>query len=168
MEMKGRSFLTTLPAVSLDEDLVRLPQVDVVICDDYVYLGTNFNYSGLFQKAIGKQMTQTREVTLVLLQKIQTLHLLWDIQCELFDRSVAPVLLHGSEVYDFDNIENVESFHKWYLKFMLKLKSQMPAPMVYGEAGCTELGLVVKCHMIKSWASITQKKNSEVKWCVLV
>ena len=66
-------------------------KLDVV--DDYIYLGTTFNYNGSFSKAITKQVNQARRAMFTLICKAKKLCLPLDIQCELFDQLVVPILL---------------------------------------------------------------------------
>ena len=66
----------------------------IEVCDDYTYLGTLlYNYNGKFTKAIDKQVTQARRAMYSLKAKAQHLNLPIDIQCDLFDVFVTPILL---------------------------------------------------------------------------
>ena len=53
------------------------------VTDSYIYLGTNLNYNGLFNKAITKQVNQSRRAMFNLTTKARKLALPIDIQCEL-------------------------------------------------------------------------------------
>ena len=77
----------------------------IKVVDDYVYLGVKFNYNGSFKKAIAKQVTQARKALFGMLSKARSLVLPIDIQCELFDKTVLPVVLYGSEVWGFEDIK---------------------------------------------------------------
>ena len=72
---------------------------EIDFLNDYVYLGTTFNYNGLFNKAICKQIIQARQAMYNLIAKAKKLYLPVDIQCELFDQLVTPILLYGSETW---------------------------------------------------------------------
>ena len=67
----------------------------IEICDDYTYLGVNFNYNGKFMKAINIQISQARKAMFALLAKVTKLHLPIDISLDLFDKLVLPILLYG-------------------------------------------------------------------------
>ena len=60
---------------------------------NYTYLGVVFNFNGLFNKAIGKQIAQARKAMFGLLEKAKILKLPIDLTCDLFDKVVLPVLL---------------------------------------------------------------------------
>ena len=124
------------------------------ICDDYIYLGTQFNYNGSFVKAQKKQITQARKAAFVLIKKIQCLQLPLDTQCELFDQLVVPILLYGSEVWGFKVDEAVERFHKWFMKYILKLKVRTPSSMIYGELGRYNIKVQIQCRMVNFWARL--------------
>ena len=124
------------------------------ICDDYIYLGTQFNFNGSFTKAQNKQITQARKAAFVLIKKIQCLQLPLDTQCELFDQLVVPILLYGSEVWGFRVNDSVERFHRWFMKYILKLKIRTPSNMVYGELGRCPLKVNIQCRMVNFWARI--------------
>ena len=72
-------------------------KLDVV--DEYVYLGVKFNYNGNYNKMIAKQITQARKALYCMLTKVRKLQLPIDIQCQLFDHLVLPILIYGSEVW---------------------------------------------------------------------
>ena len=62
----------------------------VEVVDEYVYLGTTFNYNNKFRKAQVKQINQARRAMYSLLSKTYQLHLPMDILIELFDQLVLP------------------------------------------------------------------------------
>ena len=71
--------------------------------DDYVYLGTTFNYNGTFNKAKSKQALQAKKDTFSLITKIKQLNLTFETAVELFERLIIPVLLYGSEIWGYEN-----------------------------------------------------------------
>ena len=74
--------------------------IDVV--DDYVYLGTTFNYNGTFNKAKSKQVLQAKMATFSLMTKIKQLNLTLETSVELFERLIIPVLLYGSDIWGYE------------------------------------------------------------------
>lgn len=70
--------------------------IDVV--DDYVYLGTTFNYNCLFHKAKNKQIALVKRASYSLLQKIIKHCLPFDICLDLYDKFIIPIMLYGCEV----------------------------------------------------------------------
>ena len=92
----------------------------VEVKPDYVYLGVTFNYDGSFKKAIEKQITQARKAMYALLHKAKIIRLPFDIIFELYEQCVIPVLLYGSEVWGFENLDSAEIFHRKIFKLVLK------------------------------------------------
>ena len=105
----------------------------IQIVEDFDYLGIKFNYNNKVKKSINKQVTQARRAMFSLISKARKLNLPIDIQLELFDQLVRPILLYGCEVWAFGDISYVEKF---YLKFciqLLRLRTSTANCMIYGE-----------------------------------
>lgn len=130
------------------------------IAEDYNYLGTLYNYNAKFQKAIKKQVDQGRRAMFGLIAKCKKLNLPIDIQIELFDQLVLPVLLYGSEVWGFEKITMIENFYTRFLKSILKVKKNTANCMVYAEMGKCQILKTVETRMVNYWHSlITGDKN---------
>ena len=102
-----------------------------------------------------------------LLSKSRSLNLPIDIQIDLFDKLVVPILLSGCEMYGFENIEIIERLYVKYLKYILGLKTSTPTYMVYGETGCFPLNIQIKCKIVSFWTRILcshQEKLSYVMY----
>lgn len=54
----------------------------------------------------------------------------FDIQLDLFDKVVLPVLLYSCKIWGYENIDVIERVHLRFLKHILK--SSTPSFMVYG------------------------------------
>ena len=140
-------------------------QLDVV--SDYVYLGTKFNYNGSFNKAIAKQVNQAKRALYSLKTKALKLNLPVDIQCELFDKMIVPILLYGCEVWGFQKLDAIESFHKKFLKNLLRVNKSTANCMAYGELGRTSLESVVEQRMVNFWIHLTEGKQSKLTSTIL-
>ena len=126
--------------------------IDVV--DDYVYLGVTFNYNGSFRKAMDKQISQAKKAMFLLLQKVKILHLPLDIIIELFDVCVVPVLLYGSEIWGFENVANIDIFHRNFLRLLLNSYQFTPKCMLYGESNSIDMTTRINVKMISFWNKI--------------
>ena len=89
--------VTKFPNFFLDAE-----EIDVK--DDCIYLGVTFNFNVFFKNAIDKLVTQARKAMFALLKKSRILCLPVDIVCNLFDVCVVPILLYGTEVRRFENL----------------------------------------------------------------
>ena len=134
----------------------------VEIVDDYIYLGVTFNYNGSFAKAIEKQISQARKAMFSMLTKARRLQLPVDLQIELFEKTVVPVLLYGCEVWGCANISDIEIFYRSFLKIVLKLGRSTPNCMIYGETGTVQLEYTIVKRMIMFWFRISEDKNSKI------
>ena len=65
-----------------------------------------------------------------LLRKIKKLSLPVDMQIDLFNKTVKPILLYGCEVCGFGNNDMLERVQLKFLKYILKLKKI--DPLKYG------------------------------------
>ena len=68
-----------------------------------------------------------------LLRRSRQLDLPIDLQLELFDYLIMPILLYGCEIWGFENITMIEKIHLKYLKYILGLKQSTPTCMVLGK-----------------------------------
>jgi len=138
----------------------------VEVVDEYTYLGVVFNYNNTLKKAQDKQIIQAKRAMYSLIIKSRKLRLPLDIQVELFDRIVVPVLIYGSEVWGFENIAQIEALHAQYCKQLLRLRKSTMNSMALGELGRFEISLMVKERMVNYWFRTISGK--EVKYSTTV
>ena len=101
--------------------------------DTFTYLGTLFNYNGLFTKntqyLAGKGVKAMHSLFSLLKDK----HLSLSVICNLFDTCVSPILSYGSEVWGFHKGLELERIHKKFMKRILNLNITANDAAVYGE-----------------------------------
>ena len=114
---------------------------DYFTCNVGVRQGENLSPLVLFAiygnyKKMTKQITQARKA-LCCVNKGQevTVTVPIDIQCRLFDHLVLPILLYGSEVWGYEDLLQVEVFHRKFLRLILHVNRCTPDCMIYGETG---------------------------------
>jgi hypothetical protein len=86
-----------------------------------------------------------------------------DIQLELFDTMVLPVVMYGCEVWGFVKNNILESFCLQFLKILLGLKKSTPNCTLYGELGRYSIDIFfIKCRMIAFWQRIVCNRQDKI------
>ena len=78
-----------------------------------------------------------------LLRKIICLNLLFDVQIDLFNKIVKPVLVYGCEIWGFGNLDILERVRLRFYKYFT-LKTSTPSVMIYGELGILPLWIDIQ------------------------
>ena len=116
--------------------------------DSLVFLGILFTYNGRFLKNSKILLDQVRTAMFSVLRKSKKLFLPVDIQLQLFDSMVAPVLMYGSEFSGFERSNVLESLCLQFNKYILKAKKTTPNIILYGELGRYPVEILIKSRMI--------------------
>jgi len=72
---------------------------------------------------------------------------------------VEPILLYGSEIWGYENLEILGRVHLQFCKLILNLRLFTPNLMVYGELGRHPLNIRVQLRMISFWCKLIQNEN---------
>ena len=124
------------------------------IVTEYKYLGIYFSRSGSFNIAKKHIANQGKKALYALLKRSKQLCLPIDLQIELFNKLVKPILLYGSEVWGYGNIEIIERVHLKFLKHILKAKTSTPNSIIYGETGEMPLSIDIQTRQISYWSKL--------------
>ena len=136
-----------------------LQGVRLEIVDDYSYLGICFKYNGYFAKAKQHLVDQAQKALFSIYQKIRNNSIPVHIQLKLFDSLVEPILLYGSEIWGYENLQIIEKVHLQFCKQILNVKKSTPNFMVYGELGRLPLEIQVKLRMVSFWSKLVHDEN---------
>ena len=132
----------------------------IEVISDYIYLGITMNFNNKFNKAIKKQLDQGRKALFSMLVKTKKLNMPIDIECNLFEKLVFPILLYGCEIWGFHCVNMLETFYIKFLKKILHLRPSTPSCMVYGEVGKLPLQVTVDKRMINYWIRLLNKDST--------
>ena len=95
----------------------RLDGNILAIADCFKYLKVR-----TFYKARKHSYDQARKAMHLLLKRIRTFNLPLDLQLKVFDHTVVPILLYGSEVWGFENTDIIEKLHNEFLRKITHLR----------------------------------------------
>ena len=137
---------------------------EIEIVKNYKYLGILFSRSGSFLATRKYLKEQGIKAMYSVLSKCRANHLSIECQLEMFDKVVVPILLYGSEVWGFENLDIIESVHLRFCKHILRLKQSTPNFMVLGELGRYPLSVKVKLRMVNFWCRLLDGNINKISY----
>ena len=129
-----------------------------------MYLGALFSCNGRFVKNNKGLADQARKAMFSLLRKSRKLHLPVDLQLQLFDSMVLPILLYDSEVTGFENTDILERLCTQFYKIILNVKTCTPNIMLYGELGRYPINILCKSRTAVFWQRIVNGKHDTMAY----
>ena len=141
-------------------------EIELVNTDSYKYLGIIFNYNGKFRVTKEDFLLGGKRAMFALITKARKLHLPIDVQLELFDAVVTPVVLYGSEIWGYEGCETLEKLHLQFCKIILCLKKRTCNVMLYGELGRFPLLIPAKMRILSFWARLITSQETKIS-CML-
>ena len=136
--------------------------VQLEVVSEYKYLGILFSRSGSFSAAKVYIANKATRAMFSLLKKARDLLLPIDLQIELFQKTIKPILLYGCEVWGFGDLSVIERVQLKFLKYILNMKRSTPNCIVYGETGVIPLKVDIKSRMVGYWAKLVSPASSNL------
>lgn len=124
--------------------------------DEYKYLGIYLSKSGSFKVAKQHIAEQANKALFALLKKSKTLGLPFDIQIDLFNKTIKPVLLYGAELWGYGNCDILERVHLKFLKYLFNFKKSTPSYMIYGELGIVPISVDIQSRILTYWTKLIE------------
>ena len=137
----SRGKVRNIPSFSLNN-------MNVEVVPDYVYLGVLFNFNNKFLKAQKRLCLSGNRAMFSLLRKCRKLNLPIDIQLDLFEKCVHPVVTYGCEVWGYQSLELISKFQLRFLKLALGAYKTTPSCMILGELGSYPIKIEIQCRML--------------------
>ena len=134
----------------------------IEIVDSYKYLGIEFRSTGSFKFTIDSLKQQASRAMYALISKIRRHNLPIDIQLELFDSTVLPIMLYGCEIWGYSRSDILDTLYLKFLKMVLVVQGKTCNNMVYGELGRFPLETYIKKRAIGFWARILANKETKL------
>ena len=123
-----------------------------------------FSYYGRFLKNNQRLVEQARKAMFSILRISRKLHMPKDLQLQLFDSMVAPILLYRSDITVFEKPDGLERLCNQFYKIILNLKKTRPNIILYGELGRYPIDVLVKTRMIGFCQRIINGKQDKTAY----
>lgn len=101
------------------------------------------------------------------LRRCKSLNLPIDLQLELFDSMVLPIMLYGCEVWGYENVELLERLHLKFLKYILGVSKFTSSAIVYGELGRYPIRDMINVRMTSFWAKTLRDTTGKLSSVLL-
>ena len=86
-----------------------------------------------------------------MIKKSRNLNLPFDIQIDLFYKTIKPILLYGCEVWGFGNCDVIERILLKFYKYIFNLKKYTLSFMIYSKLGVKPILLDIKSRILSYW-----------------
>ena len=94
--------------------------------------------------------------------RINNLHIPIDLQIQLFNHIILPILLYGCEIWGFHNSNLIENVQNQFLRTITHLRKSTPIYMIYAELGITPVEIHIKSRMIGFWISLLNSEHTKL------
>ena len=135
---------------------------ELEVVNEYKYLGIFLSRTGSYIKTKKHIADQANKALYSLLRKARTLNLPIDLQIDMFNKVIKPILLYGCEVWGYGNLDVIERVQLKFFKQILNLKKSTPSFMVYGELGVFPLSIDIQSRMVSFWIKLGAIGKNEI------
>ena len=142
----------------------RLSGKIVEIVDRYKYLGVIFSGSRSFLNCRKHIVEQAKKAMHLLFCRINNLYLPVDLQLQLFDHTVLPILTYACEIWGFENLDIIETVHTEFLRKITKSRKSTPLYMLYAELGRVPLEITIKTRIVSFWNKLICGKFTKISF----
>ena len=133
---------------------------ELEITNAYKYLGILLSKSGSFIAAKKNIAEQANKALFSLIKKIRILNLPQDLQLDLFDKTIKPILLYGSEIWGFGNCDVIERVQLKFIKLIFNVKMSTPTNMIYGELGIFPITVDIQQRVVSFWCKLLNGQDA--------
>ena len=81
----------------------------------------------------------------------------------MFNKTIKPILLYGSEIWGFGNCDIIERVQLNFYKYIFNLKRTTPSFMIYGELGITPIIVDINARVASFWSKIIEPGDGPTK-----
>lgn len=137
-------------------------EIEIEKVNEFKYLGITFSKNRKFTQTIKENITKGKRAMYSIFSKAKCNGLSISCQIHLFKVIVLPILLYGCEVWGFENLKLLEKVQLEFCRILLKLNRSTSKYFLLGETGLLPISILIKCRMIKYWASIKTGKEEKI------
>ena len=94
--------------------------------DTFCHLGVVVKYNNTFQAAMKNNVDKAKKALFKLDDLMSKIDLEIDTKLHLFDVMIKPILRYGCEVWGHEDIEQIEVFHRNFLRRLLRIRKSAP------------------------------------------
>ena len=84
----------------------------------------------------------------------------YDLQLDIFNKTIKPILLYGSEIWGTENCDIIERVQLKYIKYIFKLKKSTPSHMLYGELGVMPIITEIQARVVSFWSKLIDNQGT--------
>ena len=84
-----------------------------------------------------------------------------DLSLKLFDQTVFPIPLYGSEILGYENTDILERIHSNFLRKITNSRKSKPISFLYGQLGRHPISINIKSRMVSFWNRILVGKSEK-------
>ena len=126
-----------------------------------LYLGIKFNFNNNFKVCVEYLCSQASRAMYALINKSKKLGLPIDIQLDLFNATVIPILTYGIEVWGYSHLDIIEKLYIKFFKYLLCVNKKTASVMIYGELGVYPSHIIAFSRIISYWARLINSPSEK-------
>jgi len=146
---------------------ITLKGMPIEQVESFKYLGLIFHQNCSFKLAIDTLLASARKATFGLHRQCANLRIINPrLKCQLFDALVYPILSYGCEIWGSNSLygEDLERWHRQFMRQVLGLPSHSPSSMLYGELGRMPLRHRWYKQTLRFWNRLLCAEPSDLLW----
>lgn len=163
---KTKVTIFSIGKIEVEDYAFQFKGDSIEVVDSYKYLGVTMSSNGGFRTCQDQLCQRGKRAMYSLIAMCRKFDLPIDLQLDLFDAMVMPIIMYGCEIWGYKIIKDVENIQVTFLKNVLGVRKTTCNSMVYGELGKFPVNIHVKYRMLSYWMRILSGKQE--KLCVIM
>ena len=143
------------PVFKLNDNVVEVVSV-------FNYLGVTFSKNGRFANAMKNNVNKATKAMHSLRRTFYEKNIPIDIQLDLFEKTIEPILLYGAEIWGSDDTSIIEKYYMKTLKQIMGVKHSTPTYMVLGETGKLPIRFKIDKQIFTFWYRLVTGKQEKL------